>query len=108
MKKADILKEFYPDEELLIADGFDDAILGVTYNKKDSVYIVVYSRQLCIEILMNRDKMTYEEATEYFDFNVEGAYVGEKTPIYVDDEGFNEAVVMLGKEPYSTFDDIEG
>ena len=38
---------------------------------------------------MNRDKMTYEEAAEYFDFNVEGGYVGEHTLIWVDDELFN-------------------
>jgi hypothetical protein len=25
------------------------------------------------------------DAIEYFDFNVSGAYVGEKTPIWVDD-----------------------
>ena len=27
--------------------------------------------------------MTYEEAIEYFDFNVTGAYVGKNTPIFV-------------------------
>ena len=37
---------------------------------------------------MTRDGMTEEEAQEYFDFNVEGAYMGEKTPIWVDDELF--------------------
>lgn len=35
---------------------------------------------------MVRDGMSYEEAIEYFDYNVSGAYVGEKTPIWVDDE----------------------
>ena len=28
------------------------------------------------------DEMSHEEAEEYFDFNVEQAYVGEKTPLY--------------------------
>jgi len=27
--------------------------------------------------------MTEEEALEYFDFNIEGAYMGEQTPHYV-------------------------
>jgi hypothetical protein len=26
--------------------------------------------------------MSYEEAQEFFDFNIEGAYVGERTPMY--------------------------
>lgn len=30
--------------------------------------------------------MNHEEALEYFDFNVDGAYVGEQTPIFVEDE----------------------
>jgi hypothetical protein len=30
--------------------------------------------------------MTIEEAIEYFEFNVRGAYVGEKTPIWCEDD----------------------
>ena len=29
--------------------------------------------------------MTYEEAMEYFTFNVTGAYVGENTPVFLED-----------------------
>jgi hypothetical protein len=29
--------------------------------------------------------MSHEEALEYFDYNVKGAYMGEKTPVWVDD-----------------------
>jgi hypothetical protein len=29
--------------------------------------------------------MTYEEALEFYDFNIGSAYVGEQTPIYIDD-----------------------
>lgn len=76
--------EMYPDQTFMFADGFDEAILGV-YNDR-----LVYSRTKCIEILVNVDGMSYDEANEYFDFNVECAYVGEQTPIWVDDEYFNE------------------
>ena len=44
--------------------------------------LAVYDRQKCIEILMERDGMTDEEAVEYFDYNVTGAWVGENTPIF--------------------------
>jgi hypothetical protein len=69
--------DVYPEEEFLQADGFDDAIIGVADGK------LVYSISKSIAILAK--EMTKEEAVEYFEFNVSGAYVGEKTPIWVDD-----------------------
>ena len=67
--------------ETLIADGFDEAIIGIgrQFNKQ----LVIYDEDKCIQILMERDGMTDEEAIEFFEFNVVGAYVGEYTPIYV-------------------------
>jgi len=88
MTKLEIIVEHYSDLELLKADGFDEAVLGIACIKQTGVYVLVYSRAKCIEILMTRDGMSEEEAQEYFDFNVEGSYMGEKTPIWVDDELF--------------------
>jgi hypothetical protein len=36
-----------------------------------------------LEIMIERDGMTYEEAREYFDFNILGAWMGEFTPIFI-------------------------
>ena len=88
MNKLNDILEFYPDEEFLSADGFEDAVIGVCYDQ--GVNRLVYSKTKCIKILMDRDKMSYEIAIEHFDFNVQGANMGEKTPIYVDDEIFEE------------------
>ena len=112
MKKLDIIIEQYPDEELLKADGFDDAVIGVAYDMKSSVYRIVYSIGKCIDVLITRDGMSYEEAEEYFSFNVSGAYMGEKTPIWMEDQMFEmyEQEDTEGKEigeGYRTFDDIE-
>lgn len=82
-EKIEAILESYEDEELMVADGFDDAIIGVV-DDFNSVPRVAYSTKLCIDILL-KQSMDYEEALEYFDFNVKGAYVGEKTPIWVDD-----------------------
>ncbi len=67
--------------ETLVADGFDEAIIGIgrQFNKN----LVIYDEDKCIQILMERDGMTDEEAIEFFESNVVGAYVGEYTPIYV-------------------------
>jgi len=70
--------EIYPDEEFLKADGFDDAITGVNY--LHSPPQLIYSVTKCLEIL--EETMESEEAREFFDFNVAGSYVGEKTPIF--------------------------
>jgi hypothetical protein len=71
--------EKYPDEEFLLADGFDEAIIGVD----EKSMRIIYSISKSIEILMK--DMSEEDAFEYFYYNVSGAYVGEKTPIWCDD-----------------------
>lgn len=81
MTNIELIIEQFPDNEFLRADGFDDAIIGVSYNAEK----LVYSIKKCIKILIDRDKISFDEAREYFDFNVGGAYMGEKTPIWVED-----------------------
>jgi hypothetical protein len=72
----DKIIEKYQDETFLKADGFDEAIIGVD----ETQMRLIYSVSKCIEILM-RD-MPEEDVMDYFNFNVSGAYVGEKTPIW--------------------------
>tara|TARA_R100001015_G_C4529209_1_gene96090 strand:- start:171 stop:428 length:258 start_codon:yes stop_codon:yes gene_type:complete len=69
--------------EIVKADGFDEAIIGITDGAFDSHRRLVYDIDKCIDILVSRDGMTYEEAMEFFEFNVSGAHVGEGTPIYI-------------------------
>lgn len=76
--KIEQIKELYSDEELLIADGFDDAIIGID----DANIRVVYDVFKIISILI-QDGMSTDEAFEYYEYNILGAYVGEKTPLFV-------------------------
>ena len=71
----EIVEKFY-EEEILKADGFDDAVIGID----ESSMRLIYSVSKCIEILMK--DMSEEDAMEFFSYNVSGAYVGEKTPIW--------------------------
>jgi hypothetical protein len=71
--------ESHPDEEFLKADGFDDAIIGLDSSSNR----LIYSYTKCIEILC--ESMSDEDAVEYFEYNVVNAYVGEKTPIWCND-----------------------
>jgi len=68
--------ECFPDEVIIKADGFDEAIIGID----EPSMRLVYSVSKCIDILLK--DMNYEDAMEHFSFNVSGAYVGEKTPIW--------------------------
>jgi len=74
------LQENY-DQPLLFADEFDDCIVGVS---EDFGNIrVVYSIVKMVESLMSSG-CTYFEAKEYLDFNTLNAWVGERTPIYME------------------------
>ena len=66
---------------MLIADGFDTALIGVG-ERCGSPDLVVYDAEKCVSILM-QDGMDRSEAHEYFTFNTLGSYVGGETPIYV-------------------------
>jgi hypothetical protein len=79
MEMIDIIVALYPDETFLKADGLDDAIIGVD----EQSMRLIYSVSKCIEILSK--EMSLEDAVEHFDYNTKGAYVGEKTPIWCDD-----------------------
>lgn len=82
MSKRDIIIELYADtEDILFADGLDDAIIGFEPND----WRVVYSRDKCVEILVSRDDMPEDEAVEYLEHNTFNAYMGNKTPIWVEE-----------------------
>lgn len=79
----DKIIEWFPEEEFLKADGFDNAIIGVSEGFSEPIRLI-YSVNKCVNILMA--DMTEEDALEHFYFNIKGAYVGEKTPIWCIDD----------------------
>ena len=73
----DLMEEF---EGALMATGFEEALIGFGYQFNKT--LAVYDRNKCLNILMSTG-MDYEEAVEYFEFNVVGSYVGETTPVFI-------------------------
>ena len=65
-------------------EEFIDAVIGVTW--REGLPVVVYDREKVIQVYIDRDGMSREDAEEFYEFNVEGAYVGPQTPVYVDTE----------------------
>jgi hypothetical protein len=67
--------------DALYANGFEDALIGVGY--QFNTQLAVYDWDKCVTILMERDHMDYDEATEFMSYNVTGAWVGKNTPVFI-------------------------
>lgn len=90
----DIIAEI--DPEAVMAEGWDDCILGTAFCPGRKL-LVVYDgdaivRKLATEMAPQEATATSEEealelaigtAEEYFSFNIEGAWVGDRTPVFV-------------------------
>lgn len=70
------------EESALLLDGFDEALIGFSQRINEPL-LAVYSWEKMVDVLVERDGIDYFEAVEYIDFNVIGAWVGERTPVIV-------------------------
>ncbi len=89
----------YKDMIFLVADGLDDAVIGVDLESGRLIYSVRRSIIITARMIEEGVELTDEdmeagiilsekvlaEAQEYFDFNTRDAYVGEGTPIWCED-----------------------
>ncbi len=79
-----LLKEFLADidEDIVVADGLPHAFIGLSQTEEGTV--AVYSTERIMAHLMEQDMMDFDTAEEYMHFNILGANVGKRTPIFVD------------------------
>ena len=61
-------------------DGFDNCLIGSTDQG-----ILVYSKELIVIEVMNKSNLNYIDSYEYCDYNIFQAYVGEQTPIFINE-----------------------
>jgi len=68
------------NDEALYPDGYENEIIGIvmTYNR----HLFLMDSDAIINKMINEEHITFEEAQEYFDYNIKGAYVGENTPVF--------------------------
>jgi len=72
-----------PDNLIFLeGDEYDEAIVGVTEIDGDSR--VVYSEQGVIAVLLGQG-MSRTDALDFYYHNIEPAYVGENSPVFVDE-----------------------
>ena len=74
-----------------VADGFEEAFVGIGM-KAASEDVAVYDYDTCASVLISRDGMSADEAYEYLDFNVVGAYVGPDTPMFLYKQSYDETM----------------
>ena len=72
------LEEINP--EAVLYDGLDDALVGVA-SRHLMQPVALYDHAKILEVFIKRDGMTYEEAAEFYDFNIGCLWTGEGTPL---------------------------
>ncbi len=85
MRDLELILERAVEEDSIIIHGFNgekygynDAIVGITRDGQ-----LVYSIEKLIELCAEQGEMEEIDAIEWLEFNTFGAYLGEKTPIYI-------------------------
>ena len=79
-KRVQIIEMYADTDNILFADGLDEAIIGFEPN----LWRVVYSRNRCIEIIA-AEGMSTEDALDYLEYNTFNTYMGDNTPLWVED-----------------------
>jgi len=69
------------EDVMLKVDGLDSAIIGI--GRQFTQQFFVYDYDKCVEVFMTRDDMSEEDAREWMEVNVVGAYMGPGTPTFV-------------------------
>lgn len=84
-------------DNTLSADGYDKAFLGV-FNRVGQPTVFVYDYNKCVELLMINENMSNEDAEEYMQFNVVGAWVGAGTPAFLKLCSIKDAIENMAED----------
>ena len=81
-------------EGAILLDGLESAIIGIVEDFGSPGRKILYSKQIILNILQERDLMLMGEAEEFYDYNILGLYAGEQNVVFLD----------LGLEPIKNED----
>jgi hypothetical protein len=70
-------------EGAILLDGLESAIIGIVEEFGNGRRIL-YSKQIILDILQERDGMTMGEAEEFYDFNIIGLHAGDQNAVFLD------------------------
>tara|TARA_R110002153_G_scaffold3994_2_gene19229 strand:- start:1148 stop:1396 length:249 start_codon:yes stop_codon:yes gene_type:complete len=78
---------------MLKADGYNDAIMGLV-QRCGQEPVILYDTDKVLQLLVYNDGMTYDDAVEFFEFNILGSWVGEETPAFFSKASLKELKQM--------------
>ena len=81
---------------MLKADGFDEAAIGIC-SRAGHEDVIAYDTSKCIDILMDQG-MDHDDAFEFFMFNVESAYMGPLTPVFIQEMDMEEIEIVAEEQ----------
>ena len=94
MNILDQILEIYPNEKFMMPIGFNDACIGINRRSMRLIYSEVKTLEIIKESidlnLLSEDDDIDEIALEHFEFNISGAWMGDKTPIWCDDDYYTD------------------
>ena len=74
----------YPDEQIIVCEGFDKCVIGYDYG--DGTYIrLIYSVSKILK-QMEHDGLSIDEAISLFEREMRSQYSGEDAPIFCQDD----------------------
>ena len=106
MRRRELSMKLVDKIEAWKADGFDECIVGVgqQFTEGGQVYIFIYSKKAIVESIANDivkeinnrvntsdeeraelAQSAYDDADEYFDYTIAGAYIGRGMPVFLED-----------------------
>ena len=80
--RAELIREKLAEinPEAVLYDGLEDALVGIA-SRHCMQPVALYDHRKILEVFMRRDGMTYEEASEMYDFNIGCLWAGDGTPL---------------------------
>lgn len=62
-------------------EGMEHCVVGI----EERTLRLILSKMRVLNHLVEEERLSMEDALEHYSFNIEGSYVGEGTPIFLDD-----------------------
>jgi hypothetical protein len=99
LKMGEVKNDELVEPAYIKADGFDDCLIGLGF-KFGNRGTLIYDQAKVIQKLIDdsEGKMTEDEAFEYYEFNILGAYVGENMPIFVESCTMDDIQEMIDQD----------
>ena len=72
-----------PAQPMVLPNNFGKAFMGYVECFGGNL-LAVYCKDTILSVLQKKDKMSYEDAMEYFNYNIAGSWVGNGTPLYLE------------------------